>query len=401
MLRNHLIKIFVVEDDVFYSTLLSERLNMEDNIEVTVFSTAKEFLENLFLKPDIAVIDYNLPDKNGLEILTAVKQKDESIACILLSGQKTVEVVVDSYNLGAHRYIIKNEDAMVELLKSIENISSTVALRKEVEVLQDQIIDRHRYQSIVGESPAIMKVLRLIQKVENINMDVLVTGNSGTGKELVAQAIHYNSDRRRKPFVAVNIAAIPEDLLESELFGHEKGAFTGASGKRVGKFELANNGTIFLDEIGEMDINLQTKLLRVLQERKVSRLGSNKEIDLNVKVVAATNKNLWEESQKGNFREDLYFRLQGFLIDLPPLAERGNDVVILAKHFIKLFCEQQKATVKSLHPETIKDLISYDWPGNIRELKSMVERASLICDGDVIMPDDLIFPYNFKQMRVS
>jgi len=229
-----------------------------------------------------------------------------------------------------------------------------------------------------------------MQKVENIKIPILVTGSNGSGKELVANALHYNSDRKRKAFVAVNVAAIPEDLIESELFGSEKGAFTGAS-KRVGKFEEAHKGTIFLDEIGELDLALQAKLLRVLQENKVTRLGGTKEISLDIKIISATNKNLWEEVQKGNFREDLYFRLQGFQIHLPALKDRGNDIILLAQHFIKTFADKQKSSEKQLHSLAIRKMLDYRWPGNVRELKSMVERAYLISEENMIQLDDLIF----------
>lgn len=222
-------------------------------------------------------------------------------------------------------------------------------------------------------------------------MLALITGESGTGKELVSAAVHYNSPRARKPYVLVNMAAIPEDLMESELFGHEKGAFTGADGKRIGKFEEANGGTIFLDEIGEMDFNLQTKLLRVLQESKVTRLGSNKEIQLDVRVIAATNKNLANRVKEGKMREDLYYRLQGFLIHLPPLRERGDDVILLAKYFLKEFCNKNNVGQKSFSTDGIKAMIQHPWPGNVRELKALVERAAIISDNQEITSDDMIF----------
>ena len=219
----------------------------------------------------------------------------------------------------------------------------------------------------------------------------MITGESGTGKELVASAIHYNSSRKNRPFVAVNVAAIPEDLIESELFGHERGAFTGADSKRIGKFEEANEGTIFLDEIGEMDINMQTKLLRVLQESKITRLGSNKEIPLNVRVIAATNKNLAQRVKDGKMREDLYYRLQGFLIHLPPLRERDNDILLLAKSMLKSFCETNRMPVKSFSKEALKAMMLHPWSGNVRELKAFIERAVLISYGVEIEDEDLIF----------
>ncbi len=392
MRNNGLIKILMVDDDEMFSLMVSEALNMDSNIELKLVTTANEFINSLDFLPDIAIIDYNLPDKNGLEILTKLKEHQEDIIPIVLSGQEDVKVVVESYKNGAQRYIIKNENATIELVQNIKELTKTITIKKELDSLKDSVIQQNdRYQNIIGESLAIKKVFRLMQKVENIDMPVLITGKNGTGKELIAQALHYNSNRKRKNFVAVNVAAIPEDLIESELFGHEKGAFTGANGKRIGKFEEANKGTLFLDEIGEMDMNLQTKLLRVLQEKKLNRLGGNKNIELSCRVIAATNKNLWEEVQKGRFREDLYFRLQGFIIDLPPLKNRDNDIIILAKHFVSTFSKQQKVPEKDFSTDAIKQMMSYSWPGNVRELKSMMERAILISDTPTIESNDLVF----------
>ncbi|HPD52638.1 MAG TPA: sigma-54 dependent transcriptional regulator, partial [Bacteroidia bacterium] len=267
----------------------------------------------------------------------------------------------------------------------------TVGLRQENESLKDLVIDRNKYNTILGNSGSVMRVLRLIQKVEKSNIMVLVTGQSGTGKELVAKSIHYNSPRARKPFVTVNMGAIPADLIESELFGHEKGAFTDARERRIGKFEEANEGTIFLDEIGEMDLLMQTKLLRVLQEKEVTRIGSNKSIKLDVRVVAATNRNLAHEVKEGKFREDLYYRLQGFLIHLPPLLERGDDVVLLSKTFLNDFCKDNKLGPITLTKEAAKVLMEYKWPGNIRELKAVIERAAIMSENATIQPEDLIF----------
>ncbi len=238
----------------------------------------------------------------------------------------------------------------------------------------------------------VLKVLRMIQKVEKSNIMVLVTGQSGTGKELVAKAIHYNSPRARKPFVTVNMGAIPEDLIESELFGHEKGAFTDARDRRIGKFEEANEGSIFLDEIGEMDTMMQTKLLRVLQEKEVTRIGSNKSIKLDVRVIAATNRNLVQEVKEGRFREDLFYRLQGFLIHLPPLFERGDDVILLSKSFLNEFCRENRMGNITLSKEAVQFLMQYKWPGNVRELKAVIERAAIMSENNTIMPTDLVFP---------
>ena len=393
MQRKFLNKVFVIEDDLVFGKVVQRALEQQgDTYDVHVFKSGHEFFDNLHLNPDIVSIDYNLPDMTGLDILKKVKKYNDEISTIILSGQDKVEVVLEAYRNGANHYIMKNEKAVVELTNTVKNLSSNVNLRKEVEVLREDILDRNtKYSAVVGESNGILKVLKLIQKVERNDMLVLITGENGTGKEVIANTIHYNSPRRRKPFVPVNVAAIPADLIESELFGHEKGAFTGASGRRIGKFEEANGGTIFLDEIGEMEIGLQAKLLRVLQEGTITRLGSNKEIQLDVRVLSATNKNLAERVRQGLFREDLYYRLQGFLIHLPPLRERGNDVVLLANHFLNDFCKRNKMPAKNLTRETLTALMNHNWPGNVRELRSVVERAILISDSNDITEDDLIF----------
>jgi len=309
----------------------------------------------------------------------------------MVTGQEKIDVVINTYKKGAVDYIIKNENAIVNIENAVKNACKNVHLKKEVETLQDQIIDRNKYTKILGNSSAVLKTLKMIQKVEKSGIMVLVTGQSGTGKELVAKAIHYNSPRGRKPFVTVNMGAIPEDLIESELFGHEKGAFTDARERRIGKFEEANEGTIFLDEIGEMDVLMQTKLLRVLQEKEVTRIGSNKSIKLDVRVIAATNRNLATEVKEGRFREDLFYRLQGFLIHLPPLFERGDDVILLSKSFLSEFCKENRIPQIALSKECQKFLMDYKWPGNIRELKAVIERAAVMCEDNEIKPEDIVF----------
>lgn len=391
MERKYLNTVFVIEDDQIFGRAIQHRLEQEDNYDVRVFQSGEDFFNHLHLNPDIVSIDYNLPDITGIDILKRVKKYNSEISTIILSGQEKVEVVVEAYSNGANNYIIKNENALVELTNVVKNLSTNVSLRKEVDNLREQIIDRNKYSKIVGESKPVLKVLKMIQKVERSNILVLVTGESGTGKEVIANSIHYSSPRARKPFVPVNVAAIPSDLIESELFGHEKGAFTGATGRRIGKFEEANGGTIFLDEIGEMQLDLQTKLLRVLQEGNIVRLGSNKQIQLDVRVLAATNKNLGQHVKEGHFREDLYYRLQGFLIHLPPLRDRGNDILILARNFLHKFCDQNRMSRKSFSKHALTALMDHTWPGNVRELKSLVERAALISDQDLIEDDDLIF----------
>ncbi len=384
-------KIFIVEDDLFLGNLLKKSLEKLDDTDVTHFLSPDECLKNLHLNPDIVTIDYNLPGMNGVELLDKIKNYNENIQCIMVSGQEKLDVVIDTYRKGAVDYIIKDDNALVNLENSVKSLAENVYLRQENESLKEIVIDRNKYTNILGNSSPVMKVLRMIQKVEKSNIMVLVTGQSGTGKELVAKAIHYNSPRGKKPFITVNMGAIPEDLIESELFGHEKGAFTDARDRRIGKFEEANEGSVFLDEIGEMNLMMQTKLLRVLQEKEVTRIGSNKSIKLDVRVIAATNRNLVQEVKEGRFREDLFYRLQGFLIHLPPLFERGDDVILLSKNFLTEFCKENKMPSISLSKEALNFLMQYKWPGNIRELKAVIERAAIMSENNTILPTDLVF----------
>lgn len=384
-------KIFVVEDDIMVATLIKQHLSKINTLEIFHFQSAEDCIGNLHLNPDIVTIDYNLPAMDGLTLMGRIKAYNQSILCVLVSGQEDMEVVVNAYKNGAQDYILKNENLFANLENSIKNLGMNVTLKKEVEILKDQIIDRHRYSNIIGNSNSILRVLKLIQKVEKSNMMVLITGQSGTGKELVAKAIHFNSSRSRKPFVTVNMGAIPEELIESELFGHEKGAFTDARERRIGKFEEANEGTIFLDEIGEMEIGLQTKLLRVLQEKEITRVGSNKVMKLDFRLVAATNKNLAQEVKEGRFREDLFYRIQGFLIHLPPLCERNDDILLIAKSFLSEFCQNNKLPQMTIEKDVMKHMMEYSWPGNVRELKAVIERAALMAENNVITMDDMTF----------
>lgn len=383
-------KIYIVEDNPMVGMMMKQGL-LEDDYDVKLFETGKAFMEAMTDFPDIAVLDYQLPDMSGLEILKTVRERFPKTLCIIYSGQEDVNVVVEAYNNGAKNYIVKNDNAIVELKNAIKNNLSSIQLQNEVELHREELEDRAKYHRIIGESSALYKVLKLIQRVEKTDTLAMITGESGTGKELIAEAIHYNSKRRKKPLVAVNLAAIPDHLVEDELFGHEKGAFTGASSRRKGRFEEANGGTIFLDEIGEIELSLQTKLLRVLQEKKISRLGSNKEMKLDLRVICATNKNLGQLVKEGKFREDLYYRIQGFLIHLPPLRERGNDSIVLAKHFVKHFADKHGFQIEGFTDDAIEALRKHPWTGNIRELIALVERSVLMSDGPQVTADNLIF----------
>ena len=370
------LKIFVLEDNEWYNKLLVYTLSLNPDYEVKSFFNARDFLNCLGESPDIVTLDFRLPDISGLEVLKRIRQENTDTRVILISEQEDTDMVVTLLKLGAYDYITKSNDIRERLLNTIQNLRQDIGLKREISSLRKEIQKKYNFrQSIIGESPAIKSVYELIEKALETNITVIISGETGTGKELVAKAIHYNSRRKDKSFVAVNVPAIPSELIESELFGHEKGAFTGASFRRIGRFEEADGGTLFLDEIGEMEQNLQVKLLRVLQEKEIVRIGSNKPVKTDCRIVAATNKNLKEEVKKGKFREDLYYRLLGLPIELPPLRDRGNDILILASHFIGNFCNENNIPLKRLTPQSQKKLMNYSFPGNIRELKSLVELA--------------------------
>lgn len=384
-------KIFVVEDDEWYNRLLVHTLSLNPDYEIQSFTTGKDCLANLHQEPDVVTLDYRLPDMKGLDVLKQIKEINDDVQIILISEQDDIEVVVTLLQSGAFDYIVKSKDIRERLLNTVNNIRQGSNLKKEIVTLRQEVKQKYTHQNtIIGNSAATRKVYELIEKAIRTNITVTITGETGTGKELVAKAIHYSSSRSKQPFVPVNVAAIPKDLIESELFGHEKGSFTGASFRRIGKFEEANGGTLFLDEIAEMDISLQAKLLRALQEKEIIRIGSNTPIKFDCRIIIATNKDLQEEIKKGNFRQDLYYRLYGLPIELPPLRERENDVIVLAKHFISLFCQENRMTVKTLTSEASARLLSYPFPGNIRELKSVIELAVTLADQDEITADHIV-----------
>jgi two-component system, NtrC family, response regulator AtoC len=384
-------KIFVVEDSEWYNRLLVHTLSLNPDFEIKSFFNGKDFLNSLFELPDIVTLDYRLPDYTGLEVLKRIREENSDVQVILISEQEDIDTVVSLLKMGAYDYISKSDDIKDRLTNTVKNIRNGIGLKREISTLRKEVQKKYSFrESILGESPAIMSVYDLIDKTLSTNITVIISGETGTGKELVAKAIHYNSKRKDKSFVTVNVAAIPSELIESELFGHEKGAFTGASYRRIGRFEEADGGTLFLDEIGEMELNLQAKLLRVLQEKEIIRIGSNKPVKTDCRIVVATNKNLKEEVKRGNFREDLFYRLLGLPIELPPLRDRANDILILARNFIGKFCEENNIMLKKLSVESQKKLMSYPFPGNVRELKSVVELAVTISENDVIEPTDLV-----------
>ncbi len=383
------VKIFVVEDNEWYNKLLVYTLSLNPDYEVKSFFNARDFLKSLNEMPDIVTLDYKLPDLSGLEVLKMIRQVNDDVQVILVSEQEDIEMVVTLLKLGAYDYITKSDDIKERLLNTIQNLTKDLSLKKEISILRREVQNKYSFRkTILGESPAIKSVYELVGKALDTNITVIISGETGTGKELVAKAIHYNSKRKEKPFVAVNVPAIPSELIESELFGHEKGSFTGASSRRIGRFEEADGGTLFLDEIGEMEMNLQTKLLRVLQEKEIVRIGSNKPVKTDCRIIAATNKILRDEVKKGRFREDLYYRLLGLPIELPPLRDRASDILVLARHFIDSFCNENGLPVKRLSPGAQKKLLNYNFPGNVRELKSLVELAVTLSPNEEIEEDD-------------
>lgn len=384
-------KIFVVEDDEWYNRLLVHTLSLNPDYEIRSFATGKDCLANLHQEPDVVTLDYRLPDMKGLEVLQQIKEINEDIEIILISEQDDIEVVVTLLRHGAYDYIVKSKDIRERLLNTVNNIRQGSNLKKEIVTLRQEVKKKYTDQTtIIGNSAATRKIYELIEKATRTNITVTITGETGTGKELVAKAIHYQSNRSKQPFVPVNVAAIPKDLIESELFGHEKGSFTGAAFRRIGKFEEANGGTLFLDEMAEMDISLQAKLLRALQEKEIIRIGSNTPVKFDCRIIIATNKDLLEEIRKGNFRQDLYYRLYGLPIELPPLRERENDAIVLAKHFIDVFCKENNMATKTLTAEATARLLSYSFPGNIRELKSVIELAVTLADQNQITADHIV-----------
>ncbi|NBC18103.1 MAG: response regulator [Bacteroidetes bacterium] len=384
-------RIFVVDDDRHYARLLSYRLDKQDEYEVDVYGSGEEVLDHLDEDPDLILLDIMMPGIGGMETLRRIRDERPDLQVVMVSAQGVIDTAVEAMKLGAYDYITKGQDDFVKLDTVVSNIMEKVAMRRELDTLRGEVTRKYGLKGIVGDSPAMKKVYRLMQKTLRGDLTVAIVGESGTGKELVAKAIHYNSDRKRGPFVVVNCAAIPRDLMESEFFGHEKGSFTGAHARKIGKFEQADEGTLFLDEVGELNLDLQAKLLRALQNREITRVGGNETISFDARIICATNKDILEMIRKGTFREDLYYRLFQFPIQLPPLRERGEDVLLLAHHFMREYTKAHPDfKSKHLSSEARKAILDHSWPGNVRELKNAIERAILISDSDEITPSDLM-----------
>ncbi len=378
--------VLVVDDEAAIRDVLQNVLS--DRYRVIDADTGDTALTKLIQEtPDLILLDLMMPDISGLELLSKIRAQNSLVPVIVLTGTTSLDSAVEAMRLGAADYLAKPfEVAGLEL--AIERATATQSLVNEVQYLRKATNNRRSADIMVGESPPMLAVLERINQVANTTSTVLVTGESGTGKELVARALHLNSDRKNQPFIALNCAAIPETLIEAELFGHEKGAFTSATGKRVGHFELADGGTLFLDELGDLSLATQAKLLRVLQEREFTRVGGSRPISVDVRLVAATNKNLEKGIADGTFREDLYYRLNVFPIQLPPLRERTVDIATIAEHFVMQKTPPGQKP-RRLAQEAIEMLSAYHWPGNIREMENVLEQTLILAQNDVIRAADL------------
>jgi DNA-binding NtrC family response regulator len=382
-------KVFVVEDNILYARVLKKQL-LNDNYQVKVFHNGTDFIKCLHEKPDVVTLDYTLPDMTGQDVLAKIQEKSPDSNVIVISAQENIDTAISLMKNGAYDYIMKTPGTRDKLSNIIKNIYRTDQLQTENLILKDAIKEKFNFKNLIkGNSREIDHVFDLMDKAIQTNISVSISGETGTGKELVAKGIHFNSKRSNKPFIAVNVSAIPEGLVESELFGHEKGAFTGADFQKFGKFEQANGGTLFLDEIADLDLNTQAKILRIIQERELVRLGGSKTIFLDVRIITATHKNLAALTADGKFRQDLYYRLLGLPIEVPPLRQRGNDIILLAKYFVDEFCKDNQIDQKSLSSETKQALLSYHYPGNIRELKAVMELACVMSTREIIKPNHL------------
>jgi len=388
--------ILIVDDEKNYPLILSAVL-AEEGFETLTAHSGLEALELLANSDiDLVLTDMKMPSMDGIDLLERIKQENPNLPVIVMTAYGTVEKAVEAMQKGAYNYILKpfDNDQLIVYVKKAASLYSVV---KDNQRLRNAVESQYSFGNIIGKSKPMQDVYDIIRKVAPSNATVLIEGESGTGKELVAKSIHFNSPRRDKPFIAVNCSALAESLLESELFGHEKGAFTGAAGMKKGRFEVAEGGTLFLDEIGELSINLQVKLLRVIQERVFERVGGTKPVSVNIRFIAATNKNLKEEVAQGRFREDLFYRLNVVNIALPRLTQRQGDIRLLVYHFLNKYSDQRGdlPPVEGIDPEVERLFFNYAWPGNVRELENLIERAMILCGGDTITLADL--PNEFRE----
>lgn len=388
--------VFIVDDEKPISKLLTHWVKDRWKYRVEVYENGEQVLKHLSLNPDLILLDIMLPDIDGIEILKRIRKENEHLPVIMLSAQGRIEIAVEALRQGAFDYFPKPIDIQ-HLEPAIKNAIKNYDLQREIHLLKESAKQEYSFDNLISADKKMQDVFKMITKVLDNDITVLINGESGTGKELVARAIHYNGIRKDKPFVVVNCASIPRELLESELFGHEKGAFTGAYQRKIGKFELAREGTIFLDEIGELQMSLQAKILRVIQNKEFERVGGTEIIKADVRIISATNINLKSAVDKKEFREDLFYRLSSFPILIPPLRERKGDILILIDHFVKTFNKKLNKNVKGFTRKALKVLYDYSWPGNVRELENSIERCVILSESDMIDAGDL--PVNIRNSQ--
>jgi DNA-binding NtrC family response regulator len=381
-------RLLLVDDSKATLELISEGLEQK-GYRVDCAASAEEAFNKASQKSyDIVITDLVMPGLGGMEVLAQFTARYPETTVILLTGYATIETAVEAMKRGAFDYLTKPVK-LDEICMVLKRAQEMIALKAENVLLRSQLEEHHRFDRIIGNSRPMLALYKIIQRVAKTDSTILILGESGSGKELIANAVHFSSNRNDKPFVPINCGAIPEELMESELFGHEKGSFTGAIKERKGRCELANWGTIFLDEIGEMSQKLQVKLLRFLQERKFERVGSSRTIEVDVRVIAATNKDLEQEVANGKFREDLFYRLNVIPVHVPPLRERTGDIPLLIHHFLRQHCVKKETPQKSISSAALDILLHYDWPGNVRELQNVMERMVILVENDEIQVDDL------------
>lgn len=381
-------KILIIDDEQsirdIFSLLLEEKGYLVETVETgrDGLSRARKFL------PDAILLDMNLPDTTGIEVLSKIKKSLPQTEVIIITAFGTIKNAIEATKMGAYDYLEKPVDND-ELLLLISRALEVKRLLREVEELKSELSERYRFSNIIGTSSKMNSIFQMMEKIARVDGTVLITGESGTGKELVARAIHFNSPRKDGPFVVVNCGAIPKDLIESEFFGHTKGAFTDAKAEKTGKFELANKGTIFLDEVGEFSPEAQVKLLRALGEKEIIKIGGTKTIPIDVRIIAATNQNLEEREKKGDFREDLYWRLAVLSLHLPPLREKKEDIPLLCEHLIQKYNQELNREIKGITDQALEYMLHYSWPGNIRELENVIYEAMVLSDSSSVEEKNL------------
>ena len=386
--------VLIVDDEVGVRESL--KMILKKDYDVFLAKDAEEaFLQIKENSPDVILLDIILPDLDGLKVLERIKQNEPDIVVIMITATNTAKTAVEAMKLGAYHYVTKPFDND-ELRLIISRSLSEKALKQELIFRREEMDKSFDFGNILGKSKGMKDIFKMVKQIADSKSTVLIMGESGTGKELISRAIHYNSNRKNYPFVTINCAAIPETLIESELFGHEKGAFTNAIEKKLGRFEVAHQGTLFLDEIGELSLTTQAKILRFLEEKEFNRVGGSKTIKVDVRLITATNKDLNQMIKKGGFREDLYYRINVVPIVIPPLRERKEDIPILIDHFINKFVLENNKNVKGINKEALEFLMQYEWPGNVRELENLIERVIALTSNEYIPANEL--PYSFKNI---